>query len=117
MFCFNDGAQLTRVLDKDYLACYDCPGCREHWNYHEGDCSSYTSAQECPYAEQHEAQGTVYVYVRGGVVQDVLVSDRFGARMNLEILDYDNDGCDCSDEGVHSHEVWELPGNAQKKGV
>ena len=54
--------------------------------------------------------GTVYIYVHGGLVQGHRTSRAFDAKINLEIIDYDNDDCDCTHhEDTHSHEVYELP--------
>ena len=51
-----------------------------------------------------EEPQAVKVYVRGGVAE---IEKSSGIR--VEVLDYDNDGCDCSPDGdTHSHEVFEV---------
>ena len=51
-----------------------------------------------------QSQGTVTIYVHGGVATLVYRSDN----VKVELLDFDNfeDQCDCGVEGGHSHEIF-----------
>ena len=45
---------------------------------------------------------TVKVHVLGGIVQDVETD----GDVIVDVLDYDNDGCECAPPNVHSHETY-----------
>ena len=55
-----------------------------------------------------DIDGTIYVTVTGGIVQEVYHSDGFKASVNVEVMDFDNDGCECEGADPHSHEVHEV---------
>ena len=66
-----------------------------------------------------ELDGTVYVYIRGGLVQDVEISKAFDARVNVEVLDFDTEStedeyvCHCTkaveESEPHIHYFHEFP--------
>lgn len=51
---------------------------------------------------------TIYVSVSGGIVNAVYTSEDFKATVNVVVMDFDNDGCECDGADPHSHETHEL---------
>ncbi len=51
---------------------------------------------------------TIYVSVSGGIVNAVYTDKDFKARINVVVMDLDNDGCECGGADPHSHETYEL---------
>ena len=102
--------EITASLEDDHQTCLWCED--ESW-YGPGHTSACVLGRaNALLARVKGAKGPewVNVYVRGGVAE---VDRSSGVR--VEVLDYDNDGCDCDPETLchgkaHSHEVFEVNG-------